>query len=565
MRRWLIAASALAAWSVPLAQAKLLDADPQSGITIEATTPFDKIAPNGCAPVRVRIKNGSRSDGRWNLVFQSPGSRFGQLSSQNISSYFSASVASGAQREFDFLVPMPTMAPTSYPASALSLTVTGPGIRGGDENFPSISRSGGRQMGMIGFTEKLIGGQASALSQALKAKGIGEAFSSLQISQLPPDWRALSAYDQIWMMAGEWDALPVGQRLAFEQWVAAGGILTKCDPGAAHSETRSGLGEVRTVPLKDPASLDMTQLMVWINNPQRPSLGESLPAYENTWPDKNWIPPYTANAPLLILVIVLFGILVGPVNFFVFAGKEKRARIYWTTPLISVAGTIVIGLTIFVQDGFGGWGQRLALVVIQPDRHSEVLIQEQASKTAVLPSSGFSLDATALIRQLPTTKRSLNCTVNGTEYGGDWFRSRSVQGQMITAVRPTRAEIKLLNPGEATSGEPPKILSQIAERLDRVYFQAAVGQGFYRADDVGPGRETTMSPCGADEAARALKDGFFDVAGPRIRELAGFPKLEAGWFYGLSNQAPNVMLPTLNKVRWTGDRALFLCPATMSP
>ncbi len=563
MSRWRGGLLALAALLLSVAGAGAIDIDPKSGIDIEITTPFDKIAPSGTAPIRVRIKNGSRSEGRWSLVFQSPADQFNHNRSASVTSRFTATVAAGSEREFDFLVPMPTVNPGIHYPSALGLNVAGPGVRDGSHTFPSSSPGSGRSIGVVGFSEKLGGHLASKLNSALKDRGITENNFIVNLSQLPPDWQALSAFDQMWMTTGEWNALPTGVRLAFEQWIATGGLLYKCEPGVAETEQKSGMGAVRTFPLDSTGSLNVAKAVSKMEKPVLSSLGDSLAAYSSKWPDKKWIPPYNANAPLLILVIVLFGIVVGPLNFFVFAGKQNRARIFWTTPLISVVGTIVIALTILVQDGFGGWGKRLALIVIQPDRHSEVLVQEQASKTAVLTSSEFRFEPSAMIRQLEKNSRILDCSVDGAEYHGDWFRSRSVQGQLITAVRPTRAEIKILNAFDMMAeGKPPRILSQIAGQLDRVYFLTADGRVF-RADDVAPGRETTMRPSDLEEATAALKADFLGFAGPRILELV--PKLENGWFYGLSKNAQSAMLPTLNQIRWTDDRALYLCPATVNP
>jgi hypothetical protein len=174
--------------------------------------------------------------------------------------------------------------------------------------------------------------------------------------------------------------------------------------------------------------------------------------------------------------------------------------------------------------------------------------------------SEFRHDPSAMIRQLPTSQRTLSCAVDGNDYSGDWFQSRSVQGQIITAVRPTRAEILLRNPDEAAAEMPPRILSQIPGTLDRVYFQSAGGKVF-RADDVAPGHESTMRPIDLHEATSGLKKDFFEMAGPRLQQLGGYPSLEKGWFYGLSKTARNSMLPTLTKIRWADDRALYLCPA----
>jgi len=541
------------------------DTDPQSGISMEFIMPFDTIAPNGGAPVRVRIENRGASEARWIFDFQSPGDGYNPDRAQIVHSRFAARVGAGSLREFEFLVPLRTAADAHYHHSGLGLNVEGPGLRSNEHTFPSSSRGGGRRLGNIGFSEKLIGAQDLALTNALKAKSIDKTYAVGDPALLPDDWRGLSAYDQLWITSSEWDALSAGLRLAIEQWTATGGILYKCAPGAAEAEVKAGLGSVRTFPQQADESLDLKKLMERMDKPGRPAFMESLSAYAGSWPDKTWIPPYSANTPLLILVIFAFGLIVGPINIFVLAGKEKRARIFWLTPLISVAGTVVIGLTIFIQDGFGGWGHRLALVAIQPDRHTEVIVQEQASKTGVLPASVFRLDPDAMVRQLPTGRRSAKCSVDGVEYSGDWFQSRSVQGQLITAVRPTRSAIRLLNAGEVAAGSPPRILSQIGGQLERIYFLAGDGK-VYRADDVGPGREATMKPDTLKDAMTVLRNDFFRNAGPRMHALTGFPKLETGWFYGLALKARSSMVPTLGSIRWTSDdRALFLCPATLNP
>jgi hypothetical protein len=534
-----------------------IETDPQSGIAIDVEPVFNPVAPNGCMPVRVRIKNGSRSEGRWNLVFQSPaGYRPGR--SQNVVSRFAARVGAGSEREFEYLIPMQTSADGGY-GSLLGVDCSGPGVRNGSHAFPSPSRSGGRSIGATGFGEKLIAGRQEKLSAALKAKGLDERFSVVEFTKLPPDWRALSAFDQLWILDAEWDALPAGVRLAIGQWVSTGGRLVRCSQGAA-ADPVDGSGAVASFTTAADGSLDLEKVVKTMERPG-PNLRESLLFYTRDWPDKAWIPPYSASAPLLVLVIIVFGTIVGPVNLYLFAGKEKRARIFWTTPLISVVGTVVIGLTIFVQDGFGGWGKRIAVVVLDPGRHSEALVQVQASKTGVLTSSDFRLDPGAMIRQLPTTKRSLNCSVSGDGYAGDWFQSRSVQGQAITAVRPTRAEIRLLNAGEVAEGKPPRILSQIDAQLDRVYLRTA-GDRVFCAEDVGPGREVAMQPDNAKGAADMLAKEIFQAAGPLVKIPPAGPRLEKEIFYALSKNASGAMVSTLPSIRWADDRALFLCPAT---
>jgi len=200
-------------------------------------------------------------------------------------------------------------------------------------------------------------------------------------------------------------------------------------------------------------------------------------------------------------------------------------------------------------------------VMIEPLRNSEVVIQEQASKSGLLVSSEFRLDPAAMIQQIPQNRRLMTLSVNGDEYGGDWFQSRRVQGQLVTTVRPSRAEIRVLNPEEVAIGQPPRILSQVGIELTDLFLLKDNETAFH-AQKVSPGREVTMVPCPPATVKVQLGHDFFRLAGKQIRTLAKYPDLPTAFFYGLSDSASDAMIPTLEAIRWSTNAALYICPVT---
>ena len=89
----------------------------------------------------------------------------------------------------------------------------------------------------------------------------------------------------------------------------------------------------------------------------------------------------TAHIVFFILVLIAFGILVGPVNLFVFAKSGQRHRLFITTPIISVGASLLLIVLILFQDGFGGRGSRLLLMEVRSGRHRECRLSSPRSRS----------------------------------------------------------------------------------------------------------------------------------------------------------------------------------------
>ena len=177
--------------------------------------------------------------------------------------------------------------------------------------------------------------------------------------------------------------------------------------------------------------------------------------------------PIPINAPFLILFIGLFAAVAGPVNLFVLAPATRRHRLFWTTPLISCAATLLLVAVILWQDGFGGRGERVMVTRLFPGQRQAVVMQEQVARTGVLLSRRFTVPEDLVLSPLKTPGTgSRSYEQSGWAYGGDWFTSRSVQAQRAEAIVPSRAEIQLL-PATAADA-PPVVVSSIPATLREI-------------------------------------------------------------------------------------------------
>ncbi|HEY5894014.1 MAG TPA: hypothetical protein VIT91_12355 [Chthoniobacterales bacterium] len=529
--------------------------DPKSGIEIEVTSPFDGQPMGGYSPFRVRVRNGSHADREWTLLAKSPGEWRSFDSTQTLASRYRMRVEAGGERVFDILVPTACLT-RNYSSSAISVQFTGFGALPGFEWISGIDFSGKRLIGNIGLSRKVNDAFGSQLRKRLDDNGANNGLSEIDFAELPPDWRALLGFDQIWMEQDEYDALPAAQRQAIQQWATTGGLLVLCRPQGEEKMEPSGFGTVQTFPLYGYTLAVAAAHMEKVGAGNRAGLKES---YRTVWPDKSWMAPYKANAPLLIGVICIFGVVVGPINFFLLCGREKRHRIFFMTPLISIIGALLIGLAIFIQDGLGGWGRRVALILLQPGQNFEVVQQEQASRTGVLLKTRFDVDEHAAFQPMPLSSRNKSYAFDGKKVTGDWFQSRAVQGQILTAVRPSRARVELLNAAEVAAGQRPRVLSSIGAKLDALFYVDPDGT-LFRAENVSPGRAVTLEKCDRATFQTALNRGEFELTGPRLRRLAGFPNVTPGWFYATAEAPKGVMIDTLRSLDWRKDRAFYLGP-----
>jgi hypothetical protein len=255
---------------------------------------------------------------------------------------------------------------------------------------------------------------------------------------------------------------------------------------------------------------------------------------------------------MIFAFIAAFGLLVGPVNLFVFCRGGRRYRVAWVTPLISIGASVLIAAGILLHDGTGGAGERQAVIELLPERHEMLVRQEQIARTGVLLGSGFRTAETAWVEPLALQdEHELTETAQlyrtGDTFSGDWFNSRALHGQYLEAVRPGRARFELSGDNAA-----PRLVSSLPDTLQDVYFLDHDSEPWH-AGPVEPGRPVTL-----ERATRPAFQNWLTAAtlyhGPRLQRALA---LGPGTLVGTARRS-GAALPTLAAVTWHDRDALYL-------
>lgn len=538
--------------------------DPESRDSIEVTSFMDNLPTAGFMPLKVVINNRSTSDQVWQLLPMMNQSDWMQAS-------WSFPVKAGSRGEFEIMVPLKT-GNFNYRWGA-QFNWSGPGVSTAMMQLPqSGSSNNSGTHPFVGLSDSLHrkhwGGLESELSDL--------AGCALHLPEAPADWRGWIALDQTWMTVGEWKALPDDKKQALLEAVALRNELALVCASAeeaqamrqafqlAEPNTRTkwayGAGQVRLMVGGDTGAT----LAAAIRQGNRK--GEDLENYRlSPWLEKA-TPPVETAGPLVLLFIVLFGIIAGPVNLFLLAPAGRRHRLFVTTPLISLAGAVVLAAAIFIQDGTGGSGTRLIHAQVLPEAKKLLITQEQVARCGLLLGTSFRTSDPVWIQPL-TGDRSDAYSRRGMRhaseadgrYSGDWFRSRTRQHHCLQSTRPSRAAI------EFTPGETPSVVSTFEGELAQLWVHDEAGKAWL-AENVRTGERVTLRPVDKD-AVRTWwkqKSDETELRGLLDAVVEGVGAREA-CFFAQAKDPGGLPIDTLPSIRWQTPLVLVSGPLTLKP
>ena len=483
---------------------------------------------HGWQPVRVRVENQANQTRTWEFEFE--GGR-NYRSGVNLTTEFKITVPARSTQETVVMLPGPGRrnASSGY-TIPLRGQVRGPGVAGGsfglgesrDLDFGLIASSADLEMAV----RKLIPVTTTPSGREKESEVV-----VVNPTAWPADWRVWSSFSRVVISRDDYDALDATRRNALREWVAQGGELRlPRTSGSSASDSEKiwlGLGSIGHrlgSDVFDGNSAIEQRLSPW-NNVASLASDEDRAGLELTKP-----------VLALVIFLVVFGIVIGPLTVFWFAPAAKRQRLFILVPALSLGASVLLGVVIIVKDGFGGEGVRRALVVLVPGENKAVVYQQQVARTGVLLGKEFTLpEDTQLSFSLDSlSKESETREVgrDGDRASGAWFTSRSRLQHDLRRITPTRARVELVEGG--ADGKPPVVQSSLTTTLKNFRYRDA-GGFLWAVDEVAPGRRVTLS---SDKlrSERIPPNEFFIADG------------------GASELAP---LATHTAIRWTNDTVVY--------
>jgi hypothetical protein len=223
-----------------------------------------------------------------------------------------------------------------------------------------------------------------------------------------------------------------------------------------------------------------------------------------------------------------------------------------------------MGLFIILREGFGGSGERFEVLLNLPQLRKSVVWQEQASRTGVLASNAFVPSEPSLIlpiglRDSPgsylLSERGKTYLLDGATWSGDWFRSRTTQAQLISAVLPTRADVQIVTSHDAA----PTAVSTFDQEMAEFWYFDREGIS-WKAENLRPGEKQALKRT-EQQAFEAWWRAALKPAGPITRGHAEtYAKDKRGKFFA-STKAPR-FITSLATIRWKDSGGLIFGQAS---
>ena len=560
-------------------------------VTLRVSGVFEELPPSGHYPIRVKVDNRSAKPFTAQFSFVSSNGTYNN--DTKVSSRFEIRVDPTSDAEHSMIVPLALQGGTRgrhYGGhSSLGVNIShshGPGrlsngVSGGmDLDYPAVGFGTEAAKDVRGHIQ-------GSLTRSSKISSSGGSFgSNFDPADLPADWLAFSGLDLVILTEADWARVAEGSRNALLDWVRFGGRLViypeaadrslsglgiKAAPGAAGSDADVlpiGLGTVRladslpvgggTVDTATPRSAMSTSA----TRVERYAFD-----YTGLWGAGRKLGKRRFATAQVVLILLLFGILVGPVNLFVWAKPGKRHRLFFTTPIISVGASLLLTGLIVVQDGFGGKGIRHTAIFADPDSNKAYILQEQASRTGVLFGTSFEPGSRSLTVQLGwggqanasgrgSSRRGnpRSFSVSGGRLSGDWFSSRSDQAHYLETAVPSRGGIELSG---GSDGGAPKLTSTFDFALGRLFYIDGDGKPWSCAG-LDTGASATLVAAGDREFERWWKTGtdeFTDSVSKLLQNAA--QATPRGHYFAVAGDAGGLVVDTLKSVRWRDGHTLI--------
>lgn len=215
----------------------------------------------------------------------------------------------------------------------------------------------------------------------------------------------------------------------------------------------------------------------------------------------------------LFLVVLVFGVVIGPVNIWVLSRMKRRIWMLWTVPVLSLmAATAVFGYALLAE-GWTADRRAQVLTVLDETSHRATSIGWTAFYCPLTPRDGlhFSYD-TELTPQLGESGEDVR------PCGLDWTRDQHLASGWVTArvpahfmVRKSELRRERLSV-QFTEGGKPVVVNGLGAELKQLWL-ADRGGKFWYGTNIAPGARATLEPAPAIPPTLTRRTGSGSTTG----------------------------------------------------
>lgn len=425
----------------------------------------------------------------------------------------------------------------------------------GAENFGVTIREDGQTLHRFGYTNVQVPGRTAATGALIVASGpfatraaewrrtmTGRAgsgvVSSLTLSagaapglpvldhvlgpdRLPTNWIGYTSLRTIVVGPDEWKGLSEEQRAGVLAWTAAGGNLLLVDADSsslfstpapdANPTTPTAraylFGRIREVSSGVIAARGLGAVLAESERLQDPDL--SLPVSLRT--DWNAIAERGFRLPIpgiegarpraYLLILILFSVLIGPVNYWILARRRQQVLFVLTAPLLSVLFIFVLAGYVLASEGNAVYGRAASITMLDQGRRLAATRASISLYSAGLTAAGalrYSPDTAVVHIGTDGSGRMDRVTLDladGQRYSSSVLQARAPSNVEQVAVRTARERLTFTR---ETAGIG--VVNALDAPVTHLLYKEG-GRVYRLAAPLGAGERAVLEPAAIDPAS----------------------------------------------------------------
>ncbi|MGA1869857.1 MAG: hypothetical protein ACMUJM_15085 [bacterium] len=333
--------------------------------------------------------------------------------------------------------------------------------------------------------------------------------SDVEVPSWSANWLAYTQFDGIVIRGDDMKALPPLVKTALWRYVECGGsllVMGRCEVPSVwndmHAEKVEGLilynvgfGICMVSRISEVSAFNQKQLEY-----VRAAWSESI----RPWCGRESIEKINDNFPVIkkigipvrgiFLLMILFAIIIGPLNIFILARKNKRIWMIWSVPLIAFITTSAVFVYFVFAEGFASISRTEAFTLLDQSSHRATTIGLTAFYSSLTPGKGLHFSPEAELTPV------LKLYGQGTQRMLDWSHDQHLSRGWVTARVPAhflirksqirREQLQLIMKDK----EEPCLVNGLGVHINQLWL-ADKNSVLYCACDIPPGKKITLQLC----------------------------------------------------------------------
>lgn len=290
----------------------------------------------------------------------------------------------------------------------------------------------------------------AAVTAGTPLVGIQLVRAPLPVAAWSGSWLAFSSYDGVALEAAELVAAPAPVREALRRYAEAGGVLLVI--GEESSAAVLGLPPTDDAKTKlawhrvgfgNVAHATSVAVAAAANGTVQTALERAATPWRTgrrgVWSARSAVPVHDAPIPVrgLLLFVVSFVVVVGPVNLFFLNRWRRRAWFLWTVPAIALAATAGLAAYGMLSEGVVRERSSLSVVLLDQATHRAAIWGWNGYYSTFAPAEGLRFAADTEVMPMAGAGEQA-----GTTLGVDWTAGQQFAPGWLLARAPLHLETR---------------------------------------------------------------------------------------------------------------------------